>query len=75
VQEILQPVGLQAETDSQHEICVSYPGNVAGAWQKGVRVAAHWQQAEDLYPASTYDASPIGHKVSGCHHLDRRDGG
>ncbi len=75
VQEVLQPVGLQAETDSQHKIGVSYPGNVASAWQKGVRIAAHRKQAEDLYPASTYHPGPVSHKVGGCHHLDRRAGG
>jgi len=75
VQEILQPVGLQAETDSQHKIGVSYPGNVACAWQKVVRIAAHRKQAEDLHPASTYHSGPIGHEVGGCHHLDRCAGG
>ena len=30
VQEVLQPIGLQAETDSQHDIRIRYPGDVAG---------------------------------------------
>ena len=75
VQEVLQPVRLQAETDCQHKIRISYLGNVARAWQKGVRIAAHRQQTEDLYPASTDHPRPIGHKIGGGHHLNRRVGG
>jgi len=40
-----------------------------------VRIATRRQQAEDLYPFSTYYSSPVSHKVGGGHHLDRRRGG
>jgi len=75
VYQFMQPFAFQAETDSKHNIGVSYLGNVASAWQKSVRIATHWQQAEDLDPASTYHPGPISHKVGGCHHPDRRPGG
>ena len=38
-------------------------------------IATRWQQAEDLYPLSTHDSSPVSHKVGSCHHLDRWHGG
>ena len=60
VQQILEPVGLQFETDSQHEVRIRYPGDVAGSRQKCVRIGARFQQAEDLYPVSTYHTSPVG---------------
>ena len=75
VHQILQPLGLQVEADSQHEIRIRYPGNVASSRHECVRIATHWQQGEDLRPVSTYHPSPVTHKVGGCHHLDRGPGG
>ena len=75
VQQILQPFGLQVEADSQHEIRVSYPGNVASSRQECVWIGARRQQAEDLCPVSTYHPSPVSHKVGGRHDLDGRPGG
>ena len=74
-QELLQPVGLQAETDIQNEIRICHPGNVASSRQECMWIATHREQAEYLHPVSTHLANPVSHKVGGCHHLDRRPGG
>ena len=73
--QILQPKGLQFETDSEHDIRIGHPGDVAGSRLVTVRIATCRQHAEDLYPISTYHASPVSHEVGGGHYLDRRPRG
>jgi len=73
--QILQPKGLQFETDSEHDIRIGHPGDVAGSRLVTVRIATRRQHAEDLHPISTYHASPVSHEVGGGHYLDRRPRG
>ena len=63
VQEISQPIGLQAETDGQHDGRIRHPGNVARSRLECVGIATRLQQAEDLHPVATYHPSQSATKL------------
>ena len=72
VHEVLQPVGLEAKTDGQHDVRFGHLGDVACSWNDAVRIATRRMQTENLDSVPTYHLGPVGHDVGGRHHLQER---